>query len=187
VCLVGLVLSLGNGGKCEVFGLNIIYEEEVGLGSAVAGLSEKTLDLLLVDRVIGLDTEVQLLMIEVESSLEALISSGSGAPLEVKVDTCLHVGEIKTILEGLGGDDILGGCLKLGVVLQVEDLSTSVKVLGLVCELVDSVGIAELELSCHLLVIAVCFKSHNISAIVSLNGAILVLLALESVRLAERH
>lgn len=155
MCLVFLVLLLGDCSESKVFGLNIIYEEEIGLGSVVAGLSEQTLDLLLVNRVIGLNTEVQFLMIDVDSSLEALIRSGSGAPFEVKVDACLKVGEIKTVLQGLGGDNILGGCLKLGVVLQVENLTTSVQVLGLVGELIDSVCIAELELSCHLLVIAV--------------------------------
>ena len=58
MCLFSLVLLLGDCSESQVFGLNIIYEEEVGLGSVVAGLSEKTLDLLLVNRVIGLNTQV---------------------------------------------------------------------------------------------------------------------------------
>lgn len=152
---VGLVLRLGDGGVGQIFGLDIIYDTVVRGSSVVAGLSKEALDLLLANRVIGLNTEVHVLMIDVDSSLKALISSGSGAPVEVKVEACLKVRDFSTVLEGLGGDDILGGSLKLGVVLEVEDLSTSVQVLGLVSEFVDSAGIAELELSCHLLVIAI--------------------------------
>jgi ACT domain-containing protein len=89
VSLGSLILFLGDCSESQVFGLNIIYEEEVGLGSVIAGLSEKTLDILRVHSIIGLNTEVKLLMIDVDSSLEVLISSGSGAPFEVKVDACL--------------------------------------------------------------------------------------------------
>ena len=187
MCLVGLVLRLGDGGVGQVFGLNIIYDEVVTLSSVVAGLSKEALDRLLANRVIGLNTDVHVLMIDVDSSLKALISSGSGAPVEVKVEACLKVGEFSTVLEGLGGDDVLAGSLKLGVVLQVEDLGTFVQVLGLVGELVYSAGIAELELSCHLLVIAIGLKGHSVGAIVSLNGTILVFLTIESVGLAERE